>query len=112
LEDEDPRLPKGIPIPPNGDDGARWRLEAEPDRLNRRANRAGLNEEIAGWHLSKPAAPGAEDAWLVNEMYVEINDQLLYFDAVFSDQGPMTAGTGQRSGNWTGTQAFKGQCGG
>ena len=68
--------------------------------------------KIAGWHLSKPAVPAPEDAWLLNEIFIELNDQMVYRDTVFSDQGAMTAAKGVRSGNWVGTSAYKGQCGG
>ena len=67
--------------------------------------------KIAGWHLSKPADSGSEDAWLLNEIFIELNNQMVYFDTVFSDQGPMTAAKGVRSGNWVGTNVYKQQCG-
>jgi len=67
--------------------------------------------KIAGWHLSKPANSGVDDPWLLKEIYIELNGEMVYFDRVFYDQGPMNAGEGERSGNWVRTNEYKQQCG-
>ena len=68
--------------------------------------------KFVGWHLSKPATSGVDDSWLVKEIYIELNGEMVYFDRVFSDQGSMSTSSPLpvRSGNWAGTDDYKQQC--
>jgi hypothetical protein len=66
--------------------------------------------EITGWGLTKPSNSGFDDSWLPTEIYVELDGKIVFFDRLFSDLGLWTASS-QSSGNWSGTDIYKQQCG-
>lgn len=65
--------------------------------------------KIAEWHLKKPATSGVNDTWLVKEIHIELNGVLVYFDKLFSQEGPLNSDT-VHSGNWAETDFYKQEC--
>jgi hypothetical protein len=66
--------------------------------------------KLTGWWLIKPSNSGVDDSWLPTEIDIELDGKMVSFDRLFSDLGPLTASS-PRSGNWSGSDIYKQQCG-
>jgi hypothetical protein len=66
---------------------------------------------IIAWQLTKPASKSADDPWLLNEMYIEIDGVLVMFMRDLSSSfGLTTSASAPYSGNWSGVQAYTQIC--
>ncbi len=63
-----------------------------------------------GWMLTKPPTAGVDDPWLLSELDIEIDGDLVYFDRGLSSWGTITAES-QLSGNWSSIELFQQRCG-
>jgi hypothetical protein len=66
--------------------------------------------QIIGFQMSKPSSSGIDDPWLPTSITIELAGKIVYFDGTLSDLGPVTASFAP-SGNWSGTDIYKQQCG-
>lgn len=67
--------------------------------------------QMTGWKLDKPPTAGIDDDWLANEIDITIDGDLVYFDTVFYEVGPIVSGS-NIGGTWDGTAAYQNRCSG
>ncbi len=65
--------------------------------------------QMTGWKLVKGASGGIDDAWLPNQISIDVDSTEVYFDGVFNEVGPITSAS-NIGGTWNGTAAYQNRC--
>lgn len=65
--------------------------------------------QMTGWTIDKPTTAGIDDDWLANEIDITVDGDQVFFDAVFSEVGPIVSGS-NTGGTWDGTEAYQNRC--
>jgi TIR domain-containing protein len=67
--------------------------------------------DVRGFEITKPAGDSGEDAWDLREVYVFVDDILVFGDlSVAETFGPITATSFPPNGNWEETEPYLQQC--
>jgi hypothetical protein len=68
--------------------------------------------DFTGYQIIKPAGPIGDDPWDLREVYIYIDNVLVFFDRAAGDFSPVTSTSYPPNGGWSGTDEYKQKCGG